>query len=613
MKLLPRIIPEDEVDHDITQRDQFNSDEFQIAQTLVREPHQNSLDGRSDPNGAPVRTRIQLVSPSQDNSKYWSELLEPLRSHLVASGLDIQGIDFGMPRILLIEDFGTTGLLGATDKKDKLNFSDFWRRFGVSHKGGGAGGRWGLGKLVFSSASAIGTFFGLTIRDTDPKRERLLMGQSVLNNHVIGQTDYAPHIFFAMQGPKGGIQLPVNDPATLDAFCSAAAISRKDEPGLSIAVLCPRDGLEPEHLLPHVIRNYFFPILTGDLIVEIGDQVVNKLSFEELAKSHGDPELADGALIKFIRGVDADRGHVPKVNLTLEWSKAGTAIEIAPDALASMRKRYKEGGLISVRAPLELRRIDGSNEATFVDAFLQKTPESTKGQALYVRGSITTPGEAKSFRGKKSFAALLASDRAITEFLGDAENPAHTRWLGTADKLSKKWIGADKKVASIRRLLNGLFDLLSEVDTAIDESALVDFFSIPRVATTTAAKPKPVPPNPPPPPPPPPPPKPKAYRVTQIAGGFEIRGNPSAIAPLPYKLTVKAAYGIRRGNPFKKFKKLDFDFNLAKELAVTVSKAAWQSTEPNELLVDIAAHDFCLAVKGFDVERDLVLDVSRST
>jgi hypothetical protein len=151
MKCMPRVIPRTEVDQGITQRDQFNTDEFSIQETLVREPHQNSLDGKSQQAIGPVKTKIRLVQPTAENAPYWSALLEPLRPHLEASKLDLSNIDLSMPRILLIEDFGTTGLLGASDDKDDLNFSDFWRRFGLSHKKGGAGGRWGLGKLVFTS------------------------------------------------------------------------------------------------------------------------------------------------------------------------------------------------------------------------------------------------------------------------------------------------------------------------------------------------------------------------------------------------------------------------------------------------------------------------------
>ena len=62
-----------------------------------------------------------------------------------------------------MEDFGTSGLTGRTDDpSDTGNFRGFFYRHSNSHKGGTAGGRWGLGKLVFARMSAWSCWFGLT-------------------------------------------------------------------------------------------------------------------------------------------------------------------------------------------------------------------------------------------------------------------------------------------------------------------------------------------------------------------------------------------------------------------------------------------------------------------
>ena len=610
MECMPRVIPRAEVDQGITQRDQFNTDEFRIEETLVREPHQNSLDGRSQKSTGPVHTRIRLVEPNIANAPYWKALLEPLRPHLEASRLDLSNIDLEMPRILLIEDFGTTGLVGAIDDKDELNFSDFWRRFGLSHKKGGAGGRWGLGKLVFTSASAIGTLFGLTVRDNDPDRERLLMGQAILNNHKIGLLDYAPHVFFAVPDTDG-FQLPERDTATVQAFAHAAGISRTNEPGLSIAVICLREELEPDKLLPHVITNFFFPILTDRLVVEIDNKTVNNTSFDELAKAHGGPGLADGYLIKFIRGVNAARQSAPAFEMKADWAKDGVGATLEDAQLEKLRAAYATGELVCVRAPVQLRRKNGATESTYVDSFLQKTPDLAKGQALFVRGSITIPGEARSFRGRKSFGALLASDATIVEFLGDSENPAHTRWVGSADKLKANWMAAGEKVAAIKRLLNDLNDLVTEVENRVDESALIEFFSIPKPINFSKKTPPKPRPTPVPPSPPPIPATPRAFNVTPKPGGFVIKGNPLAAIPLPYQIRVVTAYGIRRGNPFKKHKRQDFDLRGITGIQGSATGAFWTATESNVFLVDISAHDFRFEVSGFDTERDLELDVRR--
>ncbi len=610
MQCLPRQISRLEVDQGITQRDQFNSDEFPIRETLIREPLQNSLDGKSALSTEPVRVRISLVEPSSANTGYWRGVLGPLRRHLDASRLDLGGVDLDMPRILVIEDFGTTGLLGAVDEKDKRNFTDFWRRFGLSHKKGGAAGRWGLGKLVFSSASAIGTFFGVTVRDDDSAKERLLIGQAVLNNHNIAGTDYAPHVFFAVPA-EDGFQLPEREPPSVDTFCTMAGITRTNEPGLSIAIVCLRDGLEPEKLLPHVITNYYFPILTSRLVVEIGDKVINAASFDELAKSHGGPELKDGALIQFIRQVDAARAAKPVFTLSPEWTKEGGSPWLDESELSRIRTAYEANELVAIRAPLTLRRKNGTTETTHIDTFLKRATQPATGHALFVRGSITIPGESRSFRGRTTFAALLASEQKIAEFLGDSENPAHTKWVGSADKLTKHWMNAGQQVAAIKRLLNDLTDLVTEADTSVDESALIEFFAIPRRVKQTAPRVAPPSPSPSPPSIPPRAIRPKAFNVVARPGGFVIRGNSASDVSLPYQLRVVTAYGVRKGNPFKKHKPQDFDLRSTSSVRTTAVGASWLPQESNVILVDVTQADFRLEVSGFDTERDLELDVRR--
>ena len=179
MKWLFRRIPADEVERDITQRGQFDTDDTRLQATLIRESHQNSLDARPEGSTGPVRTRIRFFEPTNDE-QYFEELFAGLPGHLSASGIAIDGIDFKKPTFLLIEDFGTTGLTGEWNKKDKKAFSDFWRREGRSHKGGTSNGRWGLGKLVFSSASRIRTFFGLQLaRQSGPP---VANGEAVLRH-----------------------------------------------------------------------------------------------------------------------------------------------------------------------------------------------------------------------------------------------------------------------------------------------------------------------------------------------------------------------------------------------------------------------------------------------
>src|SRR5258708_10974469 len=106
--------------------------------------------------------------------------------------MDDAVLDQPTVRLLLVEDFNTRGLTGDPAALDNDNFHNFWRRHGRSGKGGKSAGRWGLGKLVFSTSSQIRSFFGFTVRTGDPSP--LLMGHAALSNPGLNYRRHPAHV-----------------------------------------------------------------------------------------------------------------------------------------------------------------------------------------------------------------------------------------------------------------------------------------------------------------------------------------------------------------------------------------------------------------------------------
>lgn len=607
MELLFRERQADEVEQEVTQRDQFNTDEVSLAATLMREAHQNSLDAPADDAPA-VRTRVALVEPDAKNREAFTKLLEPLVNHLVASGIDPSELDLGMPRCLVIEDFGTTGLLGDwSDVDDTGPFNDFWRRIGKSHKSGASGGRWGLGKLVFSSASKIRSFFGLTIRSEDPANP-LLMGQAVLATHKLNGRRYAPHGFFAERRSTDNLQLPTTNSAVIAELGSALGFIRKYEPGLSISIPFVLDEITIDRMIPEVLRNYFFPILTGQLEVQMGSQLVAASTFDTLAAKYATgQQFADGELIAFIRSLQVQRGKEPDHILSKTWTSA-VEHAIPAENLERLRHKYMvERGLIHVRAPLVLRHKKNGDANTYFDLFLQRAKDGSRGDAIYVRSAITVPDEARYFRAPQSLGALIATDDPIAAFLGDAENPAHTRWNGSAEKLDTNWRSGKTRLSEIRNSLMGLYRALARAVETEEPDALIDILSIKDKRGSGAPKPHVVSP----PVIPSITPRPKLYRIVARKGGFSIRNTSEvAAAALPFTLSAKVAYDVLRGNAFKKFDSLDFDLGGG-ELKVETAGATTVIVSANELRIEIQQAQFSVDVSGFDVNRDLLVKVTR--
>ncbi len=150
-----RDISDDPSEKELTQQDQFNNDEVALAEGIVRETIQNSTDAQAGSNST-VRVRFAINAIDGRDRALFENIVAGLSSHLRACGLPLPSPSDPL-RALVVEDFGTTGLTGSIETKDNGQFSGFWRRFGRSKKQGAKGGRWGLGKLVFPSASALRT------------------------------------------------------------------------------------------------------------------------------------------------------------------------------------------------------------------------------------------------------------------------------------------------------------------------------------------------------------------------------------------------------------------------------------------------------------------------
>lgn len=605
MQLSFRRLGDGEMDRPPTQRDQFNNDDVELVDALVRESLQNSLDAADEES---VRVRFSLHSPDDAGRRaLLAQLdLEQLRKRLRACAIDPDSFAFADPKLLVIEDFGTTGLTGSWTSMDKEPFSDFWRRMGKSHKAGKSLGRWGLGKLVFSSSSDARIFFGLTVRKTDPELQ-LLMGQAVLTTHDLEEGQrFDSHGFFCTLS-KTGMQLPITDADEVHEFAAACGVSRTQEPGLSIVIPYVIGTITEQRIVQAVLRNYFFPILLGRLVVTVGAVTIDADTFAELARLHGGARFANGALAQFIGTMRSVRKNeiTPHV-LPSTWvnTSMGTALG---DHAKTLRERFQAGECLCVRAPLLLKQKDGRELNTKFDLFLQKANDD--GDTLFVRDTIVLPAESKYFRGHRTMAALVADDKPICTFLGDAENPAHTSWSASAERVTAEWRNPLARLGELRGALQHFYDEIVSSLEAIDPNALIDIFSAKAESGARGVRPRGLvvrPPNP-----KPPPPTEKAYRLIRLNGGFAIRGGAS-LKPdqLPLTIRVRAAYDVLRGNPFSKHDPLDFDFSK-KELEVKATGANTSAHSPNALVIKASSRDFEVTVSGFDARRDLIIEASR--
>jgi hypothetical protein len=586
-----------------------------LTEALVRETIQNSLDAGKP--GKKVKVRFWLSGAGHAvSSKIAAKYFSGVRDHLEAKASGLQSVpEVGADvPFLTIEDFETRGLRGnPKQEKDesgvKNDFYYFWRNVGRSVKEEKDRGRWGLGKNVFPASSQINTFFGLTVRDEEPTA--LLMGQSVLKVHeILGERRY-PYGYFGLI-EKDEFAMPTDDAAFLKQFAEDFSITRKAEPGLTLVIPFPDSDVTVDRIVRSVIRQYFFPILAGNLIVTIG--------------TNGNEILLDNStLLPTIGGMDEGfrRDFEPLLHLA-EWAcRVENFIEVqevppeiapqwqegalAAEIVSAMRPKFEKGERVAFHVPLTVKPKDGDPQKSHFYVFLQRDLTMENHRAAFIReGLIITDAVKTKLSGV--YAIVVVEDKALATLLGDSENPAHTEWQSRSGHFKGRYQQGPSTLSYVKNSAAYLIQLLTSSKEESDPTALADVFFVPKAPAPDEARKltikKPTPGTEPPEALPGVEPKLPTVRVTQLKGGFAIHGVENR--RIPDSVKVNVAYEIRRGNPFKRYHPADFEIDKA-PVQIELEGAEVLKTERNQLVIGHLKTGFKIAVTGFDPARDLVI------
>lgn len=245
------------------------------GEALTRELTQNSLDAKAPGFNGPVKIKVELkqvpinqipdvetlklhlgqsvkaVAGSNDVSNRLGEALEVLNGDTIS--------------VLRIGDYNTTGLRGEEDDRDgKPPLLALTRGNGVSQKGGGTGGSFGIGAKSASGASSIRTVFWTTL--ADDKKIPVIAGRAILAGHKL---DENPDIMLA---PDGFYRQLNTEKFTYERSSEGIfGFSPRTENGTDTYVLGYR-GLNEDGKLREIQRafahNFMVAIHEGDLVVE---------------------------------------------------------------------------------------------------------------------------------------------------------------------------------------------------------------------------------------------------------------------------------------------------------------------------------------------------------
>ncbi|RLI76481.1 hypothetical protein DRP05_12810 [Archaeoglobales archaeon] len=563
------------------------------SEAVIREFIQNSLDARKN-NENIVEVRISLGKVSKRDVEDYLD--NNLKKHLKACGfLDTNEFEENVS-YLILEDFGTTGLDGPFDPDSgKGNFYNFWWREGISEKIGRRAGRWGLGKITFHVVSKIRTFFALTVRDD---KEVLLMGKTLLKTHKIDNERFQYFGYFSTKD-----SMPIKDTNLISNFKKQFHLTRNNEPGLSVVIPFPEDGIDFESMLKAVIQHYFYPILTGTLKVIISDNGKNK-------EIHKDSITKIASNINWI-GTEWEKIDINEffdfINAAIQQSPIELQIdyqnpEITPQSfknkLEEIKKSFMNESPLKFEVPLFIKK--DRKQKTYFIILLKRFLNFGKALEYYIRSGIIVT-EHKTL-GNRSVAALfIAEHDPICEFLGDCETPAHTTWNERTEGFKEKYENAIKVLRFIKKSILQIVSILDEPPRERQIDFLKEIFSIP----TEESKEKMITSEPivninegrsP------------LFKISKVEGGFKVSLERNT--QLPISAIIKIAYDTYRGNPFRQYDKFDFDISESDQIKIQHQGCDIICKDLNILEVKITSQNFELKVTGFDPNRDLVIDIT---
>lgn len=610
-----------------------------IEHALIRETVQNSLDARA--GAEPVRIVFTLGELSSLQARYWFP--ENVQAHFSAKEIRLASLpdwDNEKCSFLAIEDFGTKGLEGetnTTDPKAGGNFYHFFRAEGLSNKGDGARGSWGVGKIVIPRTSRVRTFFAITSRAVD--RQLHLMGQTILRHHTVEGTQYTPDGWLSED--DNGLQVPYTANEITQKLNIDFQLTRENEPGLGIVIPWIYDEhVTLERLASAIAREYFIPILAGNLIVELKDhrngvcQRWDATCYDQLKTAALDDEQFQdtielaGSLLNLNQKapLSVQVVHESGQNcLDYNWLNYRTSL---PPSEIELALDY--GRVVHFRVPMTIKSAKGTALADNFDVLIKRKPG--RHFPVYIREELIIPNLSSRKRTPDTVALIHTSGSVIADALRRAECPAHTDWKSSRDKFQeRKYSAANKLIPFVRDSALRLLEKLSTDDGKPDNNMLASIlplpsndplpqtlpesgftdqnkdskdtavksnFGAPEIPTASA----------------------RCWKLSQSSNEIRLSGNASGFnSSTGYKLSLRAAYDLRGRNPFKAHS--PFDFNLIKAAAKGVDDTSNFKLTANEFVkiisgdygsleVHVSSPEFEIKFLPADLNRDLIMKVN---
>lgn len=610
---------------------EFFPDDDRPSLPLVREALQNAIDaGRSvERSGEAVRVRIVLRTGGHAASpavgERWFGSLWP---HVTAqkNGLREAPSLADPCGFLVVEDFGTVGLTGDVLSDDidgaQNNFVDFLRSDGRTRKSSGEQGSWGVGKNVFPRCSRINAYIAYTVRRDDGRK--LLMGKSILKIRRVVDRQYQPPVYLGSSWSDGQVPLPHESLGVIKRLCEDFEVSRDEEPGLSLVMPWVHDSLRSSEILEDVVSQFYYPILTGTLRVDL-DLNGSRYSLNSstiLDEVRRTPQLdAVRPHVELAAWAQSDAADDPIELLVTnlpDGPQKWDPLMIPEETRQAIKGKLDRRERVAIRVPLFVRQKkqgDGHPVRTYFDVYFEHDESDQPDSKPRFFREMLCINEVKRAGGAQRVRSLVViQDNPLADLLRNAEPPNHSDWTAGTANFKGVYLHGNHVVTFVKSAVRSIMSFVRAGEEALDASVAIDYFSKPKPAGPTPSKAsgggKKKGADPEPPPFPPPPPSLKRFRLVEIDSGFKIVPGDEA-AEAPRVIGISMAYDVFAGSPWTQFEPADFDLTRKDRSGITIATsggAGYEVTAANRLKLRVESKPFELYVSGFDPNRDLIVN-----
>jgi hypothetical protein len=601
----------------------FSRESKNIVRLFVREFFQNVIDARSDDPSQPgeklpayVRIRFMTKESGLDTD-FIKEVSEGLEPHLIASGHISGKPDWSKCSALVLEEFHTRGLTGATNdtyaKGEDERWTNFW--FGESRrsKTGTSLGRAGQGKITYHISSGTRSVFALSRRASDPTD--YVFGKCIVREtHSVDGRHYTHHGYWPMVDSSHDDQpMPEADPSFVERFKQAFMLERSKESGTSWVIPFVEGQFSEHALAREFLRDFFFSVLTGGITVNADSKTIDASNLQAIFNSENFDEPSK-EFFEFL--VDCVTAPVT-VTAKPKWDQGDVIAETSFDAqeLEQLREDLKIGKTVGVKMPLTITAKDGTKRDSFITVFLQTGENLRRVEELYIRSGLVIAEEVylQSVAGS-GFGLVMANDPAISEFLGYCEVASHLKWNAKEQPAQEKYSNVAGTLSSVRRSLPKLYRLLAGDTEAFVEDALDDILSIAvsadaenkkavrkkirKTKKKTVVKKVPL----------------VVFHQDSPTLG-EWRLSPGSDAPkASYPLTLSFTFAYDRvrgtGNPWNKWHPYDFDLADTKFAPTCCKAAVVLRQDGQKLSIKLTGPKFDVRIRSFSKQQRLLVKSS---